>query len=187
MVRLRDSGLRASAALPAGEAERVTSPVSRYSEVSFAVSDWLESPYLQRLTSRVAYQYRLRPEEVPDLLQEVRIALWKAGPDLQVNVTWIFHTVQHKAIDLVRRGRQLAERDLQWTEVGFAPTGVDSELLHLLRARAALLPDRLRGFYALRYEQGLSQREVAEKLGLCRGSIRWLDQQCQQRLVKGGA
>ena len=46
-------------------AERVTSPVSRYSEVSFAGAC---SPYLQRLTSRVAYQYRLRPEEVPDLL-----------------------------------------------------------------------------------------------------------------------
>lgn len=109
--------------------------------------------------------------------------MWKAGPDSMVNVTWVFHTANHKAIDLKRRLRH-QENVLSSAETRQQPSGGDPGLLHLLRARVALLPKRLRDFYLLRYEEGLSQRDIAQRLGMCRSSIRCLDRLCL-RMLKG--
>lgn len=151
---------------------------------SAAVAEWLESPYLPRIASRVAYEYGLPTEDAPDLLQDLRLALWIAGPDTAVNATWVFHTANHKALDLLVRKR----RDSPAARLGSVselPGSIrDLDLLHLLRARADRLPERIRRFYYLRYREGLSQREIAARLGLCRSSVRWMDQQCL-RMMKG--
>jgi RNA polymerase sigma factor (sigma-70 family) len=146
------------------------------------VAEWLESPHLQRVASRVAYQYGVPSQDISDLLQELRLGIWKAGPDSMVNVTWVFHTAKHKAVDLLKRRHGYQEKALTSIETRQQPPGGDPSLLHLLRARVSLLPRNLRIFYVLRYEQGLSQREVARHLGLCRGSIRGLDRRCRRRL-----
>lgn len=60
----------------------------------------------------------------------------------------------------------------------------DPDLLRLLRVRAARLPAGLAQFYHLRIEEGLSQREISERLGLCRGSVRLME--CRfVRMMKG--
>jgi RNA polymerase sigma factor (sigma-70 family) len=151
---------------------------------SSTVLRWLESPYLSRIASRVAYQFRLPAQDAPDLLQEVRLALWQAGPETIVNATWVFHTANHKAADLVRRRARIARENAPLTRDPPLEDGAGPALRHLLRARAALLPGRIHAFYMLRYEEGLSQREIAARMGICRGSVRCLDRQCL-RMVKG--
>ncbi len=149
------------------------------------VTEWLESPYLSRLASRVAYQYGLPSQDVPDLLQEVRLALWLAGPETDVNATWVFHTANHKAVDaLVRRRRRIVEEAKASSSGTLSRENRGSDLRHLLRSRATRLPEGLRRFYVLRYQEGLSQREIARRLGCCRSSVRWLDHQCL-RMMKG--
>jgi DNA-directed RNA polymerase specialized sigma24 family protein len=148
------------------------------------VAEWLESPYLQRVASRVGYRYGVPSQEIPDLLQELRLGMWKAGADSTVNVTWVFHTANHKAIDYVKRKLRHQQNALPSAETRL-PSGGDPGLLPLLRACVALLPRSLRDFYVLRYEQGLSQREIAQRLGMCRGSIRCLDRRCLRMLLKG--
>jgi RNA polymerase sigma factor (sigma-70 family) len=147
------------------------------------VAEWLESPYLQRVASRVGYRYGVPSQEISDLFQELRLGMWKAGADSMVNVTCVFHTANHKAIDLKRRLRH-QENALPSAETRQQPSVGDPGLLPLLRARVALFPKNLRDFYRLRYEQGLSQREIAQRLGMCRGSIRCLDRRCL-RMLKG--
>jgi len=155
---------------------------SKARSCSLPVREWLSSPYLQRLARRIAYQYQLPSEDVPDLIQELRLALWKAGPDVEVNVRWIAQTASHKAVDFLRR--RIREPDPM-------PEGLDppaekgdrAELLCLLHSRVARLPARLRRFYRLRYQQGLSQREIAAKQGICRASVRCLDNQCVRWLA----
>jgi DNA-directed RNA polymerase specialized sigma24 family protein len=149
-----------------------------------AVSEWLASPYLARVAARVAYQYNLPSQEVPELLQELRIALWKAGLATAVNATWILHTAQHKGSDLLRMMRERG-REVSFSGDSSIPGNhPDPELMRLLRARAAMLPPRLKEFYFLRYRAGLSERQIADRLGLCRGSIRCLERRCV-RSVKG--
>jgi RNA polymerase sigma factor (sigma-70 family) len=150
------------------------------------VIEWLESPYLARVASRVAYQYGLPSQDTPDLLQDLRLALWKAGPDLLVNASWIFHTANHKAVDRLKRKIRLDSETSGCPPDTSPSCKTDPALVHLLHARAALLPKRLHDFYFLRYEQGLSQREIANRLGVCRGSVRWLGSRCLEALTGSG-
>jgi len=148
------------------------------SSTVLSVGDWLESPYLERLTARIAYRHGLPRQDVPDLLQETRLALWKSGSNSRVSVGWLFQIATHKAIDIVRRARRRAEVALDGQPRRDRSTPADPALTFLLRSRASRLPPALQRFYALRYEQGQSQREVARALGLGRGSVRTLDRQC---------
>ena len=147
-----------------------------------SAEDWLASPYLDRLVARVASHHGVPAAELPDLVQETRIALWRAGLELQVSAALVGSIARNKAVDLVRN---LARRRARRRAAGLlaATPEVDAELLHLLSLRVAGLPQRLREFYELHYTQGLSEREIARVWGLCRASVRWLDQRCRDRLL----
>jgi RNA polymerase sigma factor (sigma-70 family) len=132
----------------------------------------------------VAYQYRLPAHTVPDLLQELRIALWRVGPNIDVNATWLVHTAEHKAQDFWRRFGRVAEEQLGSGDACDASAARESELLHLLRARVSHLPGDVRRFYRLRFLEGLSQREISSRLGLCRSSVRYLERRFL-RIVTG--
>jgi|SRR6266542_941310 len=147
-----------------------------------SAEDWLASPYLDRLVARVAGHHGLPAAELPDLIQETRIALWRAGLELPVSAALVVSIARNKAVDLVRnqarrRARHRAARVLA------ATPEVDAELHHLLSLRVAALPQRLREFYDLHYKQALSEREIAQAWGLCRASVRWLDHRCRDRLL----
>jgi RNA polymerase sigma factor (sigma-70 family) len=126
----------------------------------------------------VAYQYGISTDDFSDLLQEVRIALWLAGSDVLVNPAWIIQTATHKAVDLLRRLPHDRESASDCTLASKAAKGVDPELIHLLRARVDLMPDKLRSFYQLRFREGLSEREISQRLGICRASVRNLERRC---------
>ena len=149
-----------------------------------SVLEWLESPFLRRAGTRVANQYGLRPDELTELVQELRIALWQARPGIQVSAAWIYRVAQNKAVDILR-GRARAHRNETALAATTRQPQHDPELDCLLHARAQTLPERLRQFYKLRYELGLSEREIARYLGVCRASVRWLDRSC--RLYVTGA
>lgn len=144
--------------------------------------DWLESPALARFATRIATQYGLKADDLADLLQETRIALWKSGAETPVNAAWVVRVISNKAIDIVRRARRFRACD---RELAHSTTGValEPELEHLLHACVSELPGRLREFYRLHYMEGLSEREIAARLGLCRGSVRWLDHCCRSRII----
>jgi RNA polymerase sigma factor (sigma-70 family) len=144
--------------------------------------EWLESARLPSVARRVASGHGLSTDELPDLLQEIRIALWQAGMDHPINATWVFRTASHKAIDL--RRERLTHLDARALTEDLAQESLDPELVNLLRARAACLSRSLREFYELRYEVGLSQRVVGKRMGLCRSSVRLLERRC---LVAMGA
>jgi RNA polymerase sigma factor (sigma-70 family) len=145
--------------------------------------NWLASPVLDRLVARVASQYSLTVDDLPDLVQETRIALWELGLDLPVSASLVLRIASNKAIDLVRRRVRRRTRD-RVAALAALPREEDAELRLLLDVQVEALPDRLRRFYELHYNQGLSERETARTLGICRASVRWLDRQLR-RLMAG--
>lgn len=156
----------------------LANPVSPPSDYRLSASEWLASPYLGRAAGRIAYEYGLLPEDFSDLLQDLRLALLKAAPNTRFNATWVFTTARHKAVDILRHGRPPRFRGQ-----ARADPGNRAELLHLLHARVDSLGERLRGLYALRFEQGMSQQETAETLGLRRGQVRSLERMCLSRIL----
>jgi RNA polymerase sigma factor (sigma-70 family) len=144
------------------------------------IGEWLDSPYLGRVAARVAQRYGVAAQDVPDLLQELRLALWKAESSQLVSIGWVFQTANHKAIDWLKRRRRRAEVGLDAHALPERVCSPDPALRCLLHSQTSRLPYTLRRFYALRYEQGLSQREMARALGLGRSSVRSLDRRCRR-------
>lgn len=173
------SGIRYPAR-PAGAAKASNRDRSCAAEIQQTsprtAGEWLESPRLHAVTSCVARRRSLPAEELPDLLQEVRIALWRAGIDQPINASWVFRTASHKTDDLAGRRRPY-ETNLD--DVFPGNDGHErAELSHLISARAARLPARLQEVYSLRYRLGLTERAIAKRMGICRASVRHLDRRC---------
>lgn len=156
---------------------------SNRSERESAVSSWIDSPALVGLVTRVAARYGIAAGDLPDLVQETRIALWEVGSEGPPSDALTVRVATNKAIDLVRSIVRRRARD-EAAALNAPLARADAELRHLLNARADELPTRLHEFYELRYHQGLSEREIARSLGLCRASVRWLDRRCRRSLLE---
>ncbi len=144
---------------------------------SASPAEWLVSPYLDRLVGRIARPYGFSTDDLADLIQETRIALWEVSSEVPVTAAFVVQVARHKSIDLIRRlrRRRMALRELSVTARSAAE---QSELRHLLNVRIAGLPGRLQELYDLHYRKGLSEREIARRWGIARSSVRWLDRQC---------
>jgi RNA polymerase sigma factor (sigma-70 family) len=144
--------------------------------------EWLNAPALSQIVTRIVTRYGLDRADLPDLLQEMRIALWKLGLHMKVSVAWVIRVATNKAVDVLRRTVRRRARDEAYAQLpGSGAT--DVELEHLLHARITELSLRLRNFYNLHYQEGWSERELALRLGICRASVRWLDQGCRKRIL----
>jgi RNA polymerase sigma factor (sigma-70 family) len=115
-------------------------------------------------------------------VQEVRIALWRAGSERLINATWLVRTAQHKAVDQLRKSYATA---IPRRSECSAPSA-DREVFHLLRVRVSRLPERLRRFYQLRFEAGLTEREIAAHLGVSRSSVRRMHRRCISMIAGEG-
>ncbi len=143
---------------------------------------WIEDPRLLRLVGGVAEHYWIANADIPDLLQETRIALWETGSEAAVGAVWVLQVARHKAVDLLWRTLRARSRDDTFTVLAAGNLG-DPEIKHLLKVRVAGLPPRLREFYDLHYTQAWSDREIAARLGMCRASAQWLDHCCRRDII----
>jgi DNA-directed RNA polymerase specialized sigma24 family protein len=142
-------------------------------------AEWLESPFLEQAAAQAARQYGLADDSLPDLVQEVRIALWEAGLDVHVGAACVRCVARNKAVDLVRVRLRSRAHDKALAAV-LARAGPNLELEHLLRAKASTLPSKLLEIFNLHYRQGFSEREIARRLGISRASVRCLDRRCRR-------
>ncbi|HEY4348094.1 MAG TPA: sigma-70 family RNA polymerase sigma factor [Gaiellaceae bacterium] len=133
---------------------------------------------------RAAYGLALRvlrdPELAEDAVQEAFLTLWRTAarfvPERSKASTWILTLVHRRAVDAVRREQRRRTDSL---ERAAEPSveGVDEDAwLRLQRERVqeALrkLPDAQREALELAYYGGLSQSELAERLGQPLGTIK---------------
>ncbi len=146
--------------------------------------DWLVWEDLNRIVALIASRHRVNPDDIPDLVQEVRLTIWKAGENRAVNATWIFKVVASRVLDHVRA--QASHRSFEFTGVpeDLPESSCDgAELAHLLRARLCRLPQTLQLFCHLRFGQDMSQREIAREMHLSRSSVRWLERRSRRELI----
>jgi RNA polymerase sigma-70 factor (ECF subfamily) len=102
--------------------------------------------------------------------------------------TWVFRITTHLGIDAVRRERRSRKddvdemRDEDLTDAGegilATPLGTDpqasvlrKELLGKIQAALATLPEKHRTILVLREIEGLSYEELAERLGIHKGTV----------------
>ncbi|GAA5483393.1 RNA polymerase sigma factor [Haloferula sargassicola] len=122
--------------------------------------------------------------EAQEILQEAFLAIWKKAdrydPRLGKASTWIIHLTRNLAIDRLRkRQRRDAGDDRLRQEPRFEsmpenPTGllISKETAQHLREVLRTLPDDQQQALELAFYEGLSQSQIAERLGEPLGTIK---------------
>jgi RNA polymerase sigma-70 factor (ECF subfamily) len=129
-------------------------------------------PTLRAVASR---RFGLSPEEAEDVLQETRLAFWRAAPRFRGECSLRTYLVQiacRQCSLYLRRHRHHESGSLE--EEGATPARDDWEsTVDRLAVQAALeqLTARQRQVLALYYESGLSYQEIAETLGIAIGTV----------------
>lgn len=129
---------------------------------------WLQS----RVTAR---------HEIDDIIQEsfIRVLRARAHGEVRSPKAFLFTTARNLAVDLARHGRVLRIEPLVQNE---AQTVLDDgedipetiarhQELEFLTEAIQSLPDRCRQIFTLRKVYGLSQSEIARKLGVSEHTV----------------
>jgi RNA polymerase sigma-70 factor (ECF subfamily) len=134
---------------------------------------------------RTARRVCRRSELAEDATQEAFLSLWRDAngfsPSAGAPNAWVHTIVHNRSIDVVRRVVAFERRTLlDDSELALlpapGPSSHDSALAResqvRLRAAVAALPDAQRVVIALAYYDGLSQLEIAVRLGLPLGTVK---------------
>lgn len=137
-----------------------------------------------------------RPELAEDATQEAFLSLWRdAGgfsPRAGAPTAWVHTIVHNRSIDVLRRvlaaERRTEHDDLELLLLPSpAPSSHDAARARECEARladaVAALPDAQREAIELAYYDGLSQREIAERLELPLGTVKGRVRLALQRLA----
>lgn len=155
------------------------------------------SPALEALLARyaekvrwVARDSRLTPDEVEELLQDVRIRLWRAlqrsERNEQVNSSYVHRTVQSAAVDLIRRRRDREDQIDLSRPSGEARLGTspapdqvmeDRDLAARVAGAIGALSDSRRPIIHM-YLAGYHIEEIAARLG-------WTEPKTRNLLYRG--
>ena len=121
-------------------------------------------------------------EEAEDCLQEVFLQVWRRARDFDESrgraFTWLVTIARSRALDRLRASGsrlKLTTEAAQVTpdEVGYAAEeAVQSEQGALVRAALAELPEEQRRALLLAYFEGLTQTEIAARLGDPLGTVK---------------
>jgi RNA polymerase sigma-70 factor (ECF subfamily) len=135
---------------------------------------------------KFAYRFVHSREAAQDLAQDAFARVWERRESLHVYGdlrTYLLTVVRHRALDIIRHARVVdraataSEPDerVQVVTMGVVPpTDVAAEeavLMAAFRRVVAALPERQRSALMLRWEQGLSNREIARVLGIGEAAV----------------
>lgn len=119
--------------------------------------------------------------EVDDIVQETyaRLAAAETVANVRNPKTYAFQTAYSIVLTHFRRSRVVSIRTVEDVDVFNAASSEasperqvsDREELHRLALAIAALPERVRAVFTLRRIEGLSQREVAERLNLSESTV----------------
>ena len=161
-------------------------------------SDGFRDLYSRYASTAAGLAYRVIGDQVlaEEVVQEVFLSVWRSASARGSVRSWLLTQVHHRAVDVIRREDAERRRSLRQPDLIQAdPTEdvVEDEWLRGRRAdiRVALrtISDDQRQVLHLAYFDGLTQSQVAEKLGIPLGTVksRTLSAMLKLREVLSGA
>ncbi len=151
----------------------------------------------KNLIYSIPLKYGASPEDAADIFQAVCLELFGELPRLRKTEAlpgWLITVTAHLSFHWKRKHRRRAEHELSDVEEerlearGAAPPDLVEEVEReqLIRGAVAQLPPRCQEIIRLLFYEHppLAYRDLAERLGLARGSIGFIRGRCLQRLQR---
>jgi RNA polymerase sigma-70 factor (ECF subfamily) len=142
------------------------------------------------LVRKLSWQHGLSEAEVDEVMQDVRIRLWRALGETEkiqeVNTSYMYQTVTSAALDLIRRRRSRRETPVEMHldrgQLGEEPSGPErdlenQELSAQLFDAVSTLPEARRPVVRM-HLAGYHRNEIAELLG-------WSEAKTRNLLYRG--
>jgi RNA polymerase sigma-70 factor (ECF subfamily) len=114
-------------------------------------------------------------EETKDVVQEFFIKIWETRHSIIVKTTveaYVHQCIRHKVIDFIRRQqtitRYLDSLELYLEKGTITPDEnyIEKETLALFNKELEMLPERMREVFDLSRNQGLTHKQIAEKMSI---------------------
>ena len=123
---------------------------------------------LQPRLQRTAVSIVGDPDSAADAVQEAVITLWKQrstinSQDLEKLVLTV---VKRRSIDLLRKQKPTVPIDTESLMLAEAPKDDSEERYNLARKLVDQLPERQRNAILMKYEEGLSNKEIEQATGM---------------------
>ncbi len=120
--------------------------------------------------------------EAEDVLQEAFLTVWQRAADYREErgqvFTWLVTIARNRAIDRLRfndtrdRITQVAVRELNFTTASTERIAIERERCEIIENVLAEMPEKQRESLRLSFFEGLSQSEIAKRLGVPLGTIK---------------
>lgn len=124
----------------------------------------------QAMVYSLALHFLRDPATAEDVAQEVFLELYRNGPSLKSAAhvrLWLHRVACHRSIDRARRRRRQTVLSLDDApEPATVAPPEDPLLRERLRRLVQSLPEKPRMALILRYQEGLTVREIAEAMGM---------------------
>jgi len=138
----------------------------------------------------ILHRFAPQPADLEDLLQETYSRLFSLPPERRLNIrsvqAFVITTARHIAMDWIRHRRVVTIETME--DLSALPVLDDKaeleeivythQQLVRIAAGVAELPDRCREAFTLRRVYGLTQKEIANRLGISEGAV-------EQLLIRG--
>ncbi len=156
--------------------------------------DWIRAAVRTHQRALTHYAYRILGdrERARDVVQETFLKLCRhAREDLEERlVPWLYTTCRHRAIDVRRKEARMqptaeAVRGLPGKSPNPATTVERDETLGRALRLLATLPEKQREAVRLKFDAGLSYREIAEVVGTSAGNVGTLLHNALKTLRRG--
>ena len=149
----------------------------------------------KNLIYSIPVKYGANPQDASDIFQAVCIDLFNDLPRLRNTAglrRWIITVAAHQSFHWKRKVQRRAEEDLDSLEEAELPADLPPDVLEevereqVLREAIAQLPERCQEIIKLLFyeQEPVPYEELAQRLGLARGSIGFIRGRCLKRLER---
>ena len=170
----------------------MTTPAPTDPPAAFAPEPLTFEELIPRVRPRlksIFFRYRIPPHETEDIVQEALLAALRKWDSIENKEAWVLGTVRIQCSIYWRRQRANVLHPVDTSALEFLseplrPPQERDEMAWDLATLAATLSPRHRAILWLRYGLGLSNHEVADRLGYCPASVRKLTGRFLERLQR---
>jgi RNA polymerase sigma-70 factor (ECF subfamily) len=120
-------------------------------------------------------------EDAKDVVQELLIRIWDTRHTLTIKSTveaYVHQSVRYKVYDFMRRRKVISgyldslEHYLEKGTAALDENYIEKETLTLFKKEVEMLPERMREVFDLSRNQGLTNKQIAEKMSISENTVK---------------